>query len=143
MMFTGCHLGYCFLVAAVFGGAAEAGLINRGLVDWLKEFEETIGGDPLFERLVTQIWSVHRANVKDNSTVYGTQIDPIEMDKQMGPMDIPIQQGWITSKARVEGIEIHGLSSMSLDHSTMKRKEHLEDLNMDVTFKFDQIYLNG
>jgi len=123
--------------------ADSAATRDRSLVDWLKDFKDTIGGDPLFERLVSQIWSVHRANVKDNSTVYGTQIDPIEMDKQMGPMDIPIQQGWITSKARVEGIEIHGLSSMSLDHSTMKRKEHLEDLNMDVTFKFDQIYLNG
>ena len=46
---------------------------------------------------------------------YGMQIDPINMDEMMGPMDIPIQQGFIHSKARIEGIEIHGLGSMALD----------------------------
>ena len=40
---------------------------DRSLVDWLKEFKETIGGDPLFERLVTQIWSVHRSNMKETN----------------------------------------------------------------------------
>ena len=46
---------------------------------------------------------------------YGTQIDPINMDEKMGPMDIPFQQGFVKSNARVQGIEIHGMSSAALE----------------------------
>ena len=61
----------CLLMAVstLLSIADSAATRDRSLVDWLKDFKETIGGDPLFERLVSQIWSVHRANVKDNSTV--------------------------------------------------------------------------
>jgi len=102
-----------------------------------------IENDPLFARLVAQLWSVHMSNMEDNSTLYGMQIDPINMDEMMGPMDIPIQQGFIHSKARIEGIEIHGLGSMALDKSKMKRKEDLDNLDIDIGFHFDQLFING
>ena len=73
----------------------------------------------------------------------GMSIDPINMDEKMGPMDVPVKQGWMESNARLSGIQVHGLSSMYLDRSTMKRKDKLEDLNMDVTMRFDQIFING
>ena len=67
----------------------------------------------------------------------------MDMDETMGPMDIPIQQGWITSKARIQGIEVHGISSMGLERTTMKRAEELDNLNMDITFNFDRLFING
>merc|ERR1712029_693573 len=107
---------------------------GRDLAQWLEEFKETIGGDPLFQRIVSQIWKVHR-NLKDKSTIYGTQIDPL---------DVPIQrEELLPTTARIEGIEIHGLSTVALDDSHMKRKELLNDLDMKVTFKFDKIFING
>merc|ERR1712029_883446 len=139
--------GYVLILVASSG--ADGRLMGPGmsqgrdLAQWLEEFKETIGGDPLFQRIVSQIWKVHR-NLKDKSTIYGTQIDPINMDEQMGPLDVPIQrEELLPTTARIEGIEIHGLSTVALDDSHMKRKELLNDLDMKVTFKFDKIFING
>jgi len=143
-----------FLVALVFeisevNSAATGVETQEELNRWLQTHRGAtttaipIENDPLFTRLVSQLWSVHRSNMKDNSTLYGMQIDPISMDEMMGPMDIPIQQGFIHSTARIEGIEIHGLASMALDKSDMQRREPLDDLDIDISFHFDKIFING
>jgi len=146
---NGIHWTACVVIVLVvipgpgFGAKGSWGLEERGVADWVQDFRERLGGDPLFERLVAQIWSVHRSSMKENSTMYGTQIDPINMDEKMGPMDIPVQQGFIKSNARIQGIEIHGMSSAALEKSEMKRKEHLDDMDMEVKFKFDNLFING
>jgi len=144
LVVSGCCLLVSILLASGYEVMVPGSAQDRELMAWLKEFQDTIGGDPLFERLVSQIWTVHRKNLKDNSTMYGTQIDPIAMDEMMGPIDVPIRKdGLLPTSARIEGIEIHGLASMALERSLVKRKEMLDDLNLDVTFKFDKIFLNG
>jgi len=146
MIRIGCPVAACSLVILWISlvGCAQSGKPpQRGLTDWLDDFKDTIGGDPLFERLITQIWSVHESAVHQNASMMGMNIDPINMDEKMGALDIPVKQGFVESNARLQGIQVHGLSSMYLDRSTMKRKDKLEDLNMDVTMRFDQIFING
>jgi len=142
----GCQVLACLLVVV---GAADAMVVDkRGLSGWLDDFKDTVGDDPLFARLVSQIWSVHEEGVHENATMLGMDIDPINMDDNMGPMDIPVKQelplgGFVESKATLKGIEVHGLSSMYMDRSSMQRKEQMEDLNMNVTMRFDNIFING
>ena len=54
--------------------AATGAEIREELNWWLPTHRATtpaipIENDPLFARLVSQLWSVHRSNMKDNSTL--------------------------------------------------------------------------
>ena len=67
------------LVALVFEisevRSAATGVENQEELNrWLQTHRATttaipIENDPLFTRLVSQLWSVHRSNMKDNSTL--------------------------------------------------------------------------
>ena len=69
-----------FLVALVFeisevNSAATGVETQEELNRWLQTHRGAtttaipIENDPLFARLVSQLWSVHRSNMKDNSTL--------------------------------------------------------------------------
>ena len=69
LVVSGCCLLVSILLASGYEVMVPGKAQDRELMAWLKEFQDTIGGDPLFERLVSQIWTVHRKNLKDNSTM--------------------------------------------------------------------------
>ena len=122
-----------------------SGFVPSGSV---AEEVEVIKDDPLFRRLVSQIWSVHRSNLKDNSTLYGTQIDPLDLDSMMDePIEIhtsqPVAFGSINSVAIMEGLQVHGLASMALSKSHVIRDKNLTEFDMEVKFQFSRLFING
>merc|ERR1711973_531712 len=59
------------------------------------------------------------------------------------PIQINTQQGFVSMITTIEGIEVHGLASMALENSHILRKPDLTDIDMEIKFAFDQIFLNG
>jgi len=110
--------------------------------------------DPLFERLLAQIWSDYQTKLNEEASLYGFVVDPLDVDAQLPETDetgtgggggINIKQKGTGYSADVgmRGIKVYGLSGINMSENVVTRSENLTDIDLKITFAFDQLIING
>ena len=67
--------------------------------------------DPVFERLVSQIWSDFQYKLNTESQLYGTVLDPFDVDAKLPePIDIHQVGTGYTAEVQMHGIKVREIS---------------------------------
>jgi len=102
--------------------------------------------DPLFERLLSQVWSDYQYKLNEEASLYGLKIDPLDVDPLLkDPAGISLKQTGTGYSADVtmDHIKVYGLSGINMSENVVTRSENLTDIDFKITFAFDQLIING
>ena len=100
--------------------------------------------DPLFERLLSQIWSDYQAKLNTESSLYGFVVDPLDVDAHLKEPIALQQTGSVyDADVKMSGIKVYGLSGINLTESLVTRSENLTDIDIKVEFSFNELVVNG
>ena len=72
--------------------------------------------DPIYERLIAQVWSDFQYKLNQEAELYGVQLDPFDVDAKL-PEPIDIQQQGMGYSADVQ---MHGIKVLNLNFDTMR-----------------------
>merc|ERR1719376_1752779 len=112
--------------------------------------------DPLFERLLAQIWSDYQTKLNEEASLYGFVVDPLDVDAQLpettdetgtggggGGINIKQKGTGYSADVGMRGIKVYGLSGINMSENVVTRSENLTDIDLKITFAFDQLIING
>ena len=72
--------------------------------------------DPIYERLIAQVWSDFQYKLNQEAELYGVQLDPFDVDAKL-PEPIDIQQQGMGYSADVQ---MHGIKVLNLNFATLQ-----------------------
>lgn len=100
--------------------------------------------DPIFERLIAQVWADFQYKLNNEAQLYGVVLDPFDVDAKL-PKSIDLQQQGAGYSANVtmRDIKMYGLSGINLDSVEVTRAENLTDFRARIVFGFDHLEING
>eukprot|EP00088_Acartia_fossae_P009024 TRINITY_DN14353_c0_g1_i1.p1 TRINITY_DN14353_c0_g1~~TRINITY_DN14353_c0_g1_i1.p1 ORF type:complete len:408 (+),score=95.79 TRINITY_DN14353_c0_g1_i1:87-1310(+) len=95
--------------------------------------------DPVFERLLPQVWRDYQKKMRFDRELYGMVIEPLII----GDFAYSDSSFAHSLDLDLRNITIHGLSSIYLSKTLVTRARDLSDLNMLMAFKFEELVVNG
>jgi len=106
-----------------------------------KEIQEPVirWRDPVFERLLPQVWRDYQKRMRFDRELYGKVIEPL----YIGNFSQELSNFAASLDLNLYDISVHGLSSIYLAETLVTRATDLSDLNMMMAFKFDELVING
>jgi len=108
--------------------------------------EEVRLRDPLFERLFSQLWHDTQLAMNEESAINGEVIDPFDVDGRLpggGPIEHHHEGGGANLDVKLMNMKVYGLSTINLTESKVTRSENLTDFDLNLTFSFDALVING
>jgi len=95
--------------------------------------------DPVFERLLPQVWSDTQKKMRFDRELHGVVVDPLQLGNQSQSVSNP----FATIDIELYDIQVHGLSNIYLLETLVTRATDLSDLNMKMSFQFEELLING
>jgi len=95
--------------------------------------------DQILEKLLPQIWADYQQKIRYDKQLYGVPLEPYKV----GNYSLSESQGVIEIFVEMTNVKIHGLSTIYIDETLVTRSESLNDLQMKMVFKFEELLVNG
>jgi len=109
--------------------------------------------DPLFERLLSQVWSDYQTKLNNDASLYGFVVDPLDVDALLpataegggggGGIELSESGAGYSADVSMQGIKVYGLSGINMSDNVVTRSENLTDIDLKITFAFDRLVING
>ena len=84
--------------------------------------------------------------MNEESAINGEVIDPFDVDGRLpggGPIEHHHEGGGANLDVKLMNMKVYGLSTINLTESKVTRSENLTDFDLNLTFSFDALVING
>ena len=84
--------------------------------------------------------------MNEESAINGEVIDPLDVDGRLpggGPIEHHHEGGGANLDVKLMNMKVYGLSTINLTESKVTRSENLTDFDLNLTFSFDALVING
>jgi len=101
--------------------------------------------DPVFEKLIKQVWHDTQVKINRESSLYGFDLAPLRVDELLpgGRVDEHQESGMYEVDIEMWNMQVHGLDGINMSQVLVTRAQDLSDFEMEITFSFDEIVANG